>query len=83
MINSSLDTNQPIYITEEDRELLFNYIYDRETQDLYSDFNGDIKRFYKSEFSAEILEDYCLGRTGRGDYAYTHIGNFLKKEYIL
>lgn len=72
---SSLDTNQPIYITEKSREDLFEYIL-REEKDC-----ENMEQLYKYMFSSENLEQYCFGATERADYAYKKISKQLRKEY--
>ena len=68
---SSLDTSQPIYITEKSREELFEHI-------LESEKDCEDMEYW---FSAENLEQYCFGATERADYAYKKISRQLKKEY--
>lgn len=68
---SSLDTSQPIYITEKIREELFEHILEAEKD------CEDMEYM----FSAENLEKYCLGAIERADYAYKKISRQLKKEY--
>lgn len=81
VVTSSLDTNQPIYISEKDREALFQKILAEEkSEDLQSDWK-DIDGLYDYMFSAENLERYCLGATDRADYAYKKISKLLRKEY--
>ncbi len=76
MTTSSLDTNQPIYISEESREYLFKHILEEEQLGC-----EDIDGLYDYMFSAENLEGYCLGATSRADYAYKKISKLLRKEY--
>lgn len=74
-IKSSLDKNQPIYISEKDRVRLFNRIL------LEEENYKNVDNLYKYMFSAENLERYCLGATSRGDYAYNKISKLLRNEY--
>lgn len=80
-ILSSLDKNQPIYISEKGREDLFNYILLQEKSDTLQRVWEDIEGLYEYMFSAENLERYCLGATNRADYAYKKISKLLRKEY--
>ena len=73
---SSLDTNQPIYISEECRENLFKHILEEEQLGC-----EEIGNLYEYMFSTENLERYCLGATNRADYAYKKISKLLRKEY--
>ena len=77
-ITSSLDVDQPIYISERTRKELFDYVLNKE---LSCTNEEDKKDWLKYAFSAENLARYCLGSTGRADYAYSHISKLLKKEY--
>lgn len=81
VVTSSLDTNQPIYISEKGREDLFNYILLQEKSDTLQRVWKDIDGLYEYMFSAENLERYCLGATNRADYAYKKISKLLRKEY--
>lgn len=81
VVTSSLDKNQPIYISEKSREDLFNYILLQEESDTLQRVWKDIDGLYEYMFSAENLEKYCLGATNRGDYAYKRISKLLRKEY--
>ena len=67
-VETSLDTTQKIYITEESREKLFNHIYEENMNLDYA-------------FSAEYLERVCLGKTYLSDSAYSTIKRLLRKEY--
>ena len=53
---SSLDTNQPIYISEKCRESLFKHILEEEQSGL-----EEVEKLYEYMFSAENLENYCDG----------------------
>lgn len=81
VITSSLDKNQPIYISEKGREDLFNYILLQEKSETLQRVWKDIEGLYEYMFSAENLERYCLGATSRADYAYKKISKLLRKEY--
>ena len=59
-ILSSLDKNQPIYISEKGREDLFNYILLQEKSDTLQRVWEDIEGLYEYMFSAENLERYCV-----------------------
>ena len=81
VVTSSLDKNQPIYISEKGRAELFNYILLQEKSDTLQRVWKDIDGLYEYMFSAENLERYCLGATNRADYAYKKISKLLRKEY--
>lgn len=83
---SSLDSNQRIWIGEEQRKQLFNELITQEINEIgecntVADVKAAVKKVREYAFSAENLERYCFGDTGAFDYAYNHIRSLLKKEY--
>lgn len=69
----STDKTMPIYIRSEEREELFNSIYEAEEE--------NDREEVKLLLSSEYLEKICLGRTELPDYAYGHLRKLLKTEY--
>lgn len=79
---SSLDNTQPIYMDEENREELFERIYEEhKNKDYWSAYKNN-ENFFKWYISSELLEDYCLGKTWLADSAYSKIIRAVKREYV-